>query len=82
MECVEYDKFVREWRCKWSPAGDKASLLQCQMALDSVFDELKEVDGILDVERLVCDECFDFKVSTYSFGFFSNASIYILLHTY
>lgn len=62
LEGVEYDKFVREWRCKWSPDGDKASLLACQMALESVFDELNEVDGVENVERFICDECYDFKV--------------------
>lgn len=63
MDGVEYETIVREWRCKWSQEAAKASLIACQMALEAVFDEIKEVDGVKNVERLVCDECFDFKVS-------------------
>ena len=62
MDGVDYDSIVREWRCKWSPDGDKASLLTCQMAIESIFDDLIEIDGVQNVERIVCDKEFDFKV--------------------
>jgi len=53
---------VREWSCKWSPGGSKASLLACQMALEAVFDDLNDIEGVQNVERLICDETFEFKV--------------------
>ena len=52
MEGVDYDTMVREWSCKWKSEGGKASLLACQMALEAVYDELKEVDGVKNVERI------------------------------
>lgn len=61
-EGVEFDTICREWRCKWSLDGDKASLVACQMALESVAEDLYQVDGVKAVERVVCGECLDFKV--------------------
>eukprot|EP00557_Chaetoceros_sp_GSL56_P013880 CAMPEP_0176483884 /NCGR_PEP_ID=MMETSP0200_2-20121128/4156_1 /TAXON_ID=947934 /ORGANISM="Chaetoceros sp., Strain GSL56" /LENGTH=130 /DNA_ID=CAMNT_0017880315 /DNA_START=163 /DNA_END=555 /DNA_ORIENTATION=+ len=63
-EGVEFDTICREWRCKWSLEGDKSSLVACQMALESVAEDLCEVDGIKGVERVVCGDCLDFKVIT------------------
>lgn len=63
-EGVEFDTICREWRCKWSLDGDKASLVACQMALESVAEDLYQVDGVKAVERVVCGECLDFKVIT------------------
>lgn len=63
-EGVEFDKIAREWRCKWSPDNDKASLVQAQKALESVLGDVKKVDGVLGVERVVCGGCLDFKVVT------------------
>mmetsp|Transcript_9944 Transcript_9944/g.11033 ORF Transcript_9944/g.11033 Transcript_9944/m.11033 type:complete len:167 (+) Transcript_9944:77-577(+) len=63
-EGVEYDTVSREWRAKWSTEGDKASLIACQIALESVFDEIQEVKGVKSVERVVCADCLDFKVIT------------------
>ncbi len=60
---VEFDTIAREWRCKWSPDGDKASLVACQMALESVVEDINEVEGIKSIERVVCGGCLDFKVS-------------------
>jgi len=65
-EGVEFDTIAREWRCKWSPDGDKASLVAAQKALETVLADVKKVDGVKSVERVVCGGCLDFKV-----GFFS-----------
>lgn len=62
IDGVEFDTIVREWSCKWSPGGSKASLLACQMALEAVFDDLNDIEGVQNVERLICDETFEFKV--------------------
>jgi len=65
-EGVEFDTIAREWRCKFSSDGDKASLVACQMALESVAEDLLQVDGVKSVERVVCGDCLDFKVSEWS----------------
>lgn len=65
MEGVKYENFVREWRCKWSPDGGNASLLACQMALEAVFDDLNEIGGLQGVQRMVCEENFEFKVRSH-----------------
>ena len=56
-EGVEFDTVAREWRCKWSPDNDKASLVEAQKILDSVLADLKAVDGVKSVERIVCGGC-------------------------
>jgi hypothetical protein len=61
---VEFDKVAREWRCKWSSDNDKASLVETQNALTSILAEVKKVDGLVGVERIVCGGCLDFKVVT------------------
>ena len=64
-EGVEFDTIAREWRCKWEDDGaGKASLVSAQVALESVLDDLKAVDGVKSVERIVCGGCLDFKVIT------------------
>jgi hypothetical protein len=63
-EGVDFDTVAREWRCKWSPDGDKASLVAAQKALEAVLPEIKKVDGVKGVERVVCGGCLDFKVIT------------------
>ena len=63
-EGVEFDKIAREWRCKWSADNDKASLVEAQKALASVLPDIKKVDGLVEVERVVCGGCLDFKVVT------------------
>lgn len=65
-EGVEFDTIAREWRCKFSSSGDKVSLVACQMALESVAEDLLKVDGVKSVERVVCGDCLDFKVSDWS----------------
>ena len=58
------DTISREWRCKWSPDDDKKSLVEAQKALESVLDDVKAVDGVEGVQRVVCGGCLDFKVVT------------------
>lgn len=64
VDGVSFDTVAREWRCKWSPDDDKASLSELQQALDKVVPTLKGVDGVTNVERVVCGGCLDFKVIT------------------
>ena len=61
-EGVEFDTVAREWRCKWSPDNDKKSLQELQKTLNGVIDEIKKVDGVKNVQRVVCGGCMDFKV--------------------
>lgn len=63
-EGVEFDTVAREWRCKWSADNDKASLVEAQKALESILPDIKGVDGVKGVERIVCGGCLDFKVIT------------------
>lgn len=61
-EGVEFDTVAREWRCKWSTEREKASLVKAQKVLESVLQELKLVEGVIKVDRVVCGGCKDFKV--------------------
>ncbi|KAL3906541.1 MAG: hypothetical protein SGILL_009229 [Bacillariaceae sp.] len=61
-EGVEFDTVAREWRCKWSPEDDKKSLQELQKALAEAVPEIKKVDGVKGVQRVVCGGCMDFKV--------------------
>jgi hypothetical protein len=63
-EGVEFDTIAREWRCKWSPDADKKSLQEAQKLLGSVLADIKSVDGVEKVQRVVCGSCLDFKVIT------------------
>ena len=63
-EGVDFDTIAREWRCKWSADDDKASLVAAQAALNEVIADVKGVDGVKDVSRVVCGGCLDFKVVT------------------
>jgi hypothetical protein len=63
-EGVEFDTIAREWRCKWSADNDKKSLQDAQKLLNSVLADLKKLDGVKDVQRVVCGGCLDFKVIT------------------
>jgi len=64
VDGVEFDTIAREWRCKFTSDGNKASLVACQMALESIAEDLLEVEGVKGIERIVCDDCLDFKVIT------------------
>ncbi|CAE7308516.1 unnamed protein product [Symbiodinium sp. CCMP2592] len=57
-----FNNIAREWRCKWSADGEKASLKAAQAALEEVLPEIKKVDGLGSVQRVVCGGCLDFKV--------------------
>mmetsp|Transcript_3781 Transcript_3781/g.6462 ORF Transcript_3781/g.6462 Transcript_3781/m.6462 type:complete len:113 (+) Transcript_3781:64-402(+) len=61
---VEFDTIAREWRCKWSADNDKASLASAQQVLDETLKELKALDGVKSVQRIVCGGCLDFKIIT------------------
>jgi hypothetical protein len=61
---VGFDTIAREWRCKWSPESDKQSLQDAQKLLDETLPALKALDGVKDVQRIVCGGCLDFKVVT------------------
>eukprot|EP00164_Ancoracysta_twista_P003861 GFYU01005180.1.p1 GENE.GFYU01005180.1~~GFYU01005180.1.p1 ORF type:complete len:129 (+),score=17.96 GFYU01005180.1:50-388(+) len=63
-EGVNFDTIAREWRCKWSPDEDKKSLGEAQKILDSVLAELKALEGVKNVQRVVCGDCNDFKIIT------------------
>ena len=62
VEGVEFDTIAREWRCKWSADDDKKSLAELQAVLDESKDEIKAIDGVKSVQRIVCGGCLDFKV--------------------
>merc|ERR1719410_911845 len=59
---VEFDTVAREWRCKWSMDDDKNSLAELQKILNESKDEIKAIDGLQSVQRVVCGGCLDFKV--------------------
>jgi hypothetical protein len=63
-EGVSFDTIAREWRVKWSPDNEKKSLQEAQKALDAVLADIKKVDGVKGVQRVVCGGCMDFKVIT------------------
>eukprot|EP00977_Amphora_coffeiformis_P016478 scaffold5108_cov172-Amphora_coffeaeformis.AAC.27 len=53
-EGVEFDTIAREVRCKWSEDNDKASLVKAQAELTKILGDLKAVDGVKSVQRVVC----------------------------
>mmetsp|Transcript_29248 Transcript_29248/g.58983 ORF Transcript_29248/g.58983 Transcript_29248/m.58983 type:complete len:113 (+) Transcript_29248:119-457(+) len=61
---VTFGVIAREWRCKWSEDCDKKSLELAQKALSLVLERVKGVDGCIEVQRVVCGQCKDFKVIT------------------
>jgi len=63
-EGVDFDTIAREWRCKWSADNDKQSLAEAQKLLNGVLDDLKKIDGVKSVQRVVCGGCLDFKIIT------------------
>jgi len=61
---VSFDTIAREWRFKWSTDNDKKSLAEAQKVLDEALPKLKSLDGLKNVQRVVCGGCLDFKVIT------------------
>ena len=61
---VNFDTVAREWRFKWTPDDDKASLASAQQTLDMYSSQIKEISGVKCVQRVVCGGCMDFKVIT------------------
>jgi hypothetical protein len=61
---VKFDNIAREWRCKWSSDGEKASLTALQTKFDDVLGELSSVEGVSSVQRIVCGGCLDFNIVT------------------
>ena len=61
-EGVDFDTIAREWRCKWSADDDKKSLVEAQALLTGVLDDLKKINGVQSVQRVVCGGCLDFKI--------------------
>jgi hypothetical protein len=59
---TEFDTVAREWRMKWSPDDDKASLAAAQKVLEKQLATVKAVKGVKSVQRVVCGGCMDFKV--------------------
>lgn len=59
---VEFDTIAREWRLKWSPDNDKASLAEVQKVLNKHTATIKKVEGVKNVQRVVCGGCQDYKV--------------------
>mmetsp|Transcript_6368 Transcript_6368/g.13770 ORF Transcript_6368/g.13770 Transcript_6368/m.13770 type:complete len:113 (-) Transcript_6368:59-397(-) len=55
-------RLSREWRCKWSTDANKASLVAAQKAIAELLCKVKAVDGVKDVQRVVCGGCLDFKI--------------------
>eukprot|EP00429_Kryptoperidinium_foliaceum_P075522 CAMPEP_0176225604 /NCGR_PEP_ID=MMETSP0121_2-20121125/21842_1 /TAXON_ID=160619 /ORGANISM="Kryptoperidinium foliaceum, Strain CCMP 1326" /LENGTH=121 /DNA_ID=CAMNT_0017564867 /DNA_START=53 /DNA_END=418 /DNA_ORIENTATION=+ len=60
---VSFDTVAREWRCKWSPEGGKASLTKIQALLEKYSEQLKSIPQVKKVQRVVCGGCLDFKIS-------------------
>ena len=63
-EGVDFSSVAREWRCKWSADADKASLVKAQDELAAIIKDVKAVQGVKSVQRVVCGGCLDFKVVT------------------
>mmetsp|Transcript_65740 Transcript_65740/g.132320 ORF Transcript_65740/g.132320 Transcript_65740/m.132320 type:complete len:145 (-) Transcript_65740:399-833(-) len=61
---VEFDTVAREWRMKWSEEKEKESLAQVQEIVDATLGEIKAIDGVKSVQRVVCGGCLDYKIIT------------------
>lgn len=61
-EGVEFNTIAREWRMKWSSDDDKKSLVEIQKVVDQYLPTIKAIDGVKDVQRIVCGGCLDYKL--------------------
>jgi hypothetical protein len=59
---VSYNHVAREWRLKWSEKNDKASLASVQKIVDENLADIKKIDGVKEVQRVVCGGCHDYKL--------------------
>jgi hypothetical protein len=59
---VIFDTIAREWRCKWSENDDKKSLSAAQIVIDEILPKIKALDGLKNVQRVVCGGCKDLKL--------------------
>ena len=59
---VEFNVIAREWRMKWSADNDKASLAACQAEINKLLPAIKKINGVKNVQRVVCGGCLDFKI--------------------
>ena len=48
---VDFDTIAREWRCKWSPDVEKASLGAAQAALSEILAEVRAPSQVLILVR-------------------------------
>lgn len=49
---------------KWSADDNKASLVAVQKLVDPIISNLKKIDGVKSVQRVVCGDCQDYKLVT------------------
>jgi hypothetical protein len=59
---VEFDTIAREWRLKWSDDHEKASLTSVQQLLTTFSPTLSKIEGLKNIQRVVCGGCHDYKV--------------------
>jgi len=59
---VNFEHVAREWRCKFSKDNEMASLAAIQAVTDGVIANIKAVDGVTGVQRIVCGGCLDYKL--------------------
>jgi hypothetical protein len=59
--------------------NEKSSLVEAQKALNGIEGDLKKVDGVKGVQRVVCGGCLDFKVSIVKLLEGSKAVLLIVL---
>uniref|UniRef100_A0A7S0AID6 Uncharacterized protein n=1 Tax=Pyrodinium bahamense TaxID=73915 RepID=A0A7S0AID6_9DINO len=61
-ETVKFDKFAREWRCKYSNDNGRQSLTEAQAVLTKFLGEINNVPEVRGVQRIVCTAEREFKV--------------------
>ena len=54
---VEFDTVAREWRFKWSPDDDKASLASAQTTLKIFESEIKAIPGVKCCSEINVQAC-------------------------
>eukprot|EP00184_Porphyridium_aerugineum_P002114 CAMPEP_0184692302 /NCGR_PEP_ID=MMETSP0313-20130426/842_1 /TAXON_ID=2792 /ORGANISM="Porphyridium aerugineum, Strain SAG 1380-2" /LENGTH=112 /DNA_ID=CAMNT_0027150127 /DNA_START=70 /DNA_END=408 /DNA_ORIENTATION=- len=59
---VTFVHIAREWRMKWSMDDNKSSLVQIQSLADSHLARIKQINGFVNVQRIVCGSCLDYKL--------------------